>query len=141
MQIGVDSQRSVENKRVFVVENDEVNSMALQFMLADENETHVLPSPAAAIDKARAWPPHLVLLGIGVVRMEGVALIGQIKSSMSGAKILLVCNSANDALVKDALAQGADGTLLTPLKIETVRRKVDSALGRAVPIGIPVVQG
>ena len=140
MQIGVDSQRSVENKRVFVVETDEVNSMGLQFMLADENETHVLPSVSAAIDKARDWPPHLVLLGIGLVRTQGTALIGQIKSSMNSARILLVCDSADDAVVKDALAHGADGTLLTPLRIETVRRKVDSALGRAVPIGIPVVR-
>jgi DNA-binding response OmpR family regulator len=138
MQIGVDAQRSVENKRVFVIENDEVNSMALQFMLADENETHTLDSIAAAIDKSRKWPPHLVLLGIGLVRAEGTTLIGQIKAAMSSVKILLVCDSADDALVKDALAQGADGTLLRPLKIETVRRRVNSALGRAVPIGIPV---
>ena len=58
---------------------------------------------------------------------------------MSSVKILLVCDNADDALVRDALAQGADGTLLTPLTIEGVRRKVNSALGRAVPIGIPVV--
>ena len=138
MQIGVDTQRSVENKRVFVIDNDDVNSMGLQFMLADENETHVLPMIASAIDKAREWPPHLVLLGIGMVRAEGTGLIGKIKTSMNSVKILLVCDSANDALVKDALAQGADGTLLTPLTIEGVRRKVNSALGRAVPIGIPV---
>ncbi|MHB1656412.1 MAG: response regulator [Burkholderiales bacterium] len=140
MQIGVDSQRSIENKRVFVVENDEINSMGLQFMLADENETHVLSSVAAAIDKAGAWPPHLVLLGIGLVRKEGVGLISLIKAAMHNAKILLVCDSADDSTVQAALAQGANGTLLTPLRIETVRRKVDSALGRAVPIGIPVVR-
>lgn len=139
MQIGVDTQRSVENKRVFVIENDEINSMALQFILADENETHTLPKIEAAITKAREWPPHLVLLGLGLVRAEGTALIGQLKTSMNSVKILLVCDSADDALVKDALAQGADGTLLTPLTIEGVRRKVNSALGRAVPIGIPVV--
>lgn len=140
MQIGVDTQRSIDNKRVFVVDNDEINSMGLQFMLADENETHVLPSVSAAIDKAREWPPHLVLLGIGLVRTENATLIGQIKASMNSVKILLVCDSVDDAVVKDALAKGADGTLLTPLRIETVRRKVDSALGRAVPIGIPVVR-
>ena len=139
MQIGVDTQRSVENKRVFVIENDEINSMALQFILADENETHTLPRIESAIDKAREWPPHLVLLGLGLVRAEGTALIGQLKTSMNSVKILLVCDSADDALVKDALAQGADGTLLTPLTIEGVRRKVNSALGRAIPIGIPVV--
>lgn len=140
MQIGVDTQRSLENKRVFVVENDEVNSMGLQFMLADENETHVLLTVSAALDKAREWPPHLVLLGIGLVRAEGPALIGTIRAAVNTARILLVCDSADDAVVKDALAKGADGTLLTPLRIETVRRKVNSALGRAVPIGIPVVR-
>ena len=140
MQIGVDSQRSVENKRVFVVENDEINSMGLQFMLADENETHVLSSVAAAIDKAQAWPPHLILLGIGLVRNEGVILIKLIKAAMNNVRILLVCASADDSIVQAALAQGADGTLLTPLRIETVRRKVDSALGRAIPIGIPVAK-
>ena len=139
MQIGVDTQRSVENKRVFVIDDNEINSMGLQFMLADENETHVLPRITAAMDKARDWPPHLVLLGVGLVRSEGVALIGQIKTSMNSVKILLVCDSADDASVKEALAQGADGTLLTPLTIEGVRRKVNSALGRSVPLGIPVV--
>ena len=139
MQIGVDTQRSIENKRVFVIDNNEINSMALQFMLADENETHTLPQIAVAIDKAREWPPHLVLLGVGLVRSEGSTLISQLKASMNSVKILLVCDSVDDALVKDALAQGADGTLLTPLTIEGVRRKVNMALGRAVPLSIPVV--
>ncbi len=139
MQIGVDTQRSIENKRVFVIENDEINSMALQFILADENETHTLPRVAAAVEKAREWPPHLVLLGMGLVRAEGALLIGKIKSAMNGVKILLVCDSADDEKVKDALTHGADGTLLTPLTIEGVRRKVNSALGRAVPLNIPVV--
>ena len=141
MQIGVETSKAVDNKRVFVVDSDEITRAALQFMLHDENETHELSSVAGAIDKAREWPPHLVLLGIDMVRLQGVAVIGAIKSFTPSAKVLLVCDNADDALVKEALAHGADGTLLTPLKIETVRRKVDSALGRAVPIGIPVVQG
>ena len=139
MQIGVDTQRSVENKRVFVIDNNEVNSMTLQFMLADENETHTIPRIADAIDKALKWPPHLVLLGLGLVRDEGTTIIGKIKAAMNNVKILIICESADDALVKDALAQGADGVLLKPLKIETVRRRVDSGLGRVVPIGVAVV--
>ena len=140
MQIGADTQHLFENKRIFVVENDEINSMGLQFMLADENETHVLSGIGAAMDKARDWPPHLVLLGMGLVRSEGVSLIGLIKAAMNNVRILLVCDSADDDTVQAALSQGAHGTLLTPLRIETVRRKVDSALGRAVPLNIPVVR-
>ncbi len=37
MQIGVDSQRAVENKRIYVIDDDEVTRAALQFMLHDEN--------------------------------------------------------------------------------------------------------
>lgn len=58
---------------------------------------------------------------------------------MNSVKILLVCESKDDALVRETLAEGADGILLKPLTIEGVRRKVNSALGRAVPLGIPVV--
>ncbi len=141
MQIGVDSQRSVENKRVFVVDDNDVNSMGLQFILADENETHLFPSIAAAVEKAKNWPPHLVLLGIGYIRREGSGAVAQIKAAMNDVKVLLVCDSADKVSTQDAIAQGANGTLVTPLTIEGVRRKVDSALGRAVPIAIPVVQG
>jgi len=36
MQIGVEVSRAVENKRIFVVEDDEIIRSALQFMLHDE---------------------------------------------------------------------------------------------------------
>ena len=75
MQIGVDSQRAVENKRVFVIDSDEVSSMALQFMLADECETHVLPDVASALIKGLDWPPQLVLLGAGTIAEEGLSAI------------------------------------------------------------------
>ena len=40
MQIGVETSRAVENKRIFVVDDDEIIRAALQFMLHDEYETH-----------------------------------------------------------------------------------------------------
>lgn len=130
MQIGVDSQRAVESKRVFVIDNDEVSSIALQFMLADDNETHVLSGVAAAIDKGRDWPPNLILLGAGVIRLEGAGVTAQLKSQLAGVKILVVCDATDEPAIKEALAQGADGTLTRPLKIETVRREADAQLGR-----------
>jgi DNA-binding response OmpR family regulator len=139
MQIGVDSQRAVENKRVFVVDSDDISSMALQFMLADECETHVLPDVPSALIKGRDWPPQLVLLGAGSIALEGSAAVTRLKEQHPGLKILIVCDSADDAAVKAALALGANATLLRPLKLETVRRKVDAQLGRRVSFAIPVV--
>ena len=139
MQIGVDSQRAVENKRVFVVDSDEVSSMALQFMLADDNETHVIASIEAALEKGRAWPPDLVLLGIDNFAAEGSDCIERLRSAHAALRVMLVAGPDDAAAAHAACAAGANGVLLRPLTIESVRRKVDSQLGRRTALSIPVV--
>lgn len=139
MQIGVDSQRAVENKRVFVIDSDDVSSMALQCMLADECEAHVLPNVMAALDKGRDWPPQLILLGAGILAMEGADAVTHLKSHLHDVKVMIVCDSVNDPTIQKALALGASSTLLRPLKLETVRHKVDVQLGRRSTLLIPVV--
>jgi DNA-binding response OmpR family regulator len=138
MQIGVDSQRAVENKRVFIIDSDDISSTALQFMLADECEAHVLPNVVAALDKAVEWPPQLVLLGAGVLAMEGVGAVTRFKARIDNVKVMIVCDSAADPLVKEALTLGANSTLPRPLKLETVRQKVNVLLGRRALLDIAV---
>lgn len=139
MQIGVEASRSVENKRVFVVETDEVSAMALQFILADENETHVLPGVDAALAKGVDWPPNLILLGAGIVASDGAQVVSRFKTQWPALKIVIVADSSDEPAVKAAQAEGADSVLLRPLKLENVRRKVDTQLGRRTPLSIPVV--
>ena len=139
MQIGVDSQRAVENRRIFVLDRNEINSLGLQFILADENETHVMPDLEAACARAVAWPPDLVLLGLDFIAQDAAGVIARILSAMSRPKILLVCAHSDEPGVREALAAGAHGTLKAPPTIEGARRRVDVALGRAAPLGIPVI--
>lgn len=138
MQIGVDSARAVENKRVFIIDKDEVTSMALQFMLADECEAHVLSDIDSALDKGRDWPPQLVLLGCAVLAIDGSRALLRLKQRHPDLKIVIVCDTGEEPMVKEALALGAHTTLLRPLKLETVRRKVDAQLGRRAVLSIPV---
>jgi CheY-like chemotaxis protein len=130
MQIGVETAKAVDNKRLFVVANDEITRMALQFMLHDENETHDLPSLEAAFDKSTEWKPDLLLLGIDVVAERGIDVLALIKSRLADTKILLVADSREDPLVASCQTAGIDGLLLKPLTVEDVRRKVDGLLGR-----------
>ena len=139
MQIGVDSQRAVENKRVYVVDSDDIVSTALQFMLADELETHVLLSGTEALTKASSAPPELILLGVSVLEAEGVAVVTRLREAISGVRLLIVCLDSDEALVQQALALGANSILERPLKLETVRRKVDAQIGRRAALGIPLV--
>ena len=130
MQIGVESARAVDNKRLFVVANDDITRMALQFMLHDENETHDLTSLEAAFDKGIEWKPDLLLLGIDVVHERGLDVLPLIRARLAGAKILLVADSREDPLVAACQGAGIDGLLVKPLTVENARRKVDGLLGR-----------
>jgi len=137
MQIGVESARAVDNKRLFVVANDDITRMALQFMLHDENETHDLSSLEAAFDKSIEWKPDLLLLGIDVVRERGMDVLPLIRTRLTSAKILLVADNREDPLVAACQGAGIDGLLVKPLTVETVRRRVDGLLGRKLA-GIPI---
>lgn len=138
MQIGVDSNKAVDNKRVFVVDNDEIMSAALQFMLHDENETHEISSLEAAYRKAVDWKPDVMLLGIGIVKEKGVGVLAEIHAKINDLKIILVADSATDPLAKECLKNGVNSILTKPLTIEKARQRVDAQLGRSVKLSIPV---
>ena len=67
MQIGVETAKAVDQRRVFVVDEDEVTRAALQFMLHDEIETHELSSLEEAYAKGQGWlAPDVILLGVSM---------------------------------------------------------------------------
>lgn len=133
MQIGVETSRAVENKRVFVVDNDGVTRTVLQFMLHDENETHDLPSLGDAYAKSARGRPDLLLLGASIVAAEGSGLLGTLSTRWPGVRILLIADPGQEAAAQGYMKVGAHGVLTRPFTVETVRRKVDIQLGRTVP--------
>src|SRR6266852_1197951 len=71
MQIGVETSKAVDQRRVFVVDDDEITRAALQFMLHDEIETHELASPEEAYEKGVGWlKPDVVLLGVSFLKQR-----------------------------------------------------------------------
>ncbi len=139
MQIGVETSKAVDQRRIFVVDEDEVTRAALQFMLHDEIETHELASLEQAYEKGADWLiPDVVMLGISIVAARGVEVIGEIAGRYPAARILLVTGKEDEALALAALKAGAHGALIKPLTIEAVRLKVDTILGR--PGGASLVQ-
>ena len=79
MQIGVEMSKALENKRVFIVDDDEITRAALQFMLHDEFEAHEVPDIGRAFEKAKSQPPDLILLSEGVVKADGLDLIDALR--------------------------------------------------------------
>jgi PleD family two-component response regulator len=140
MQIGVDTQRAVETKRAFIIDSDDIGAMALQFMLADELEVHVLTNSGAALARAPGAALHVILLGAGALQAEGTAIVSQLLAAFGGVP-LVVYGPAGDADVSAALALGARSAIMRPFKVEAVRQKVNAQIGRRAVLTIPVVLG
>lgn len=137
MQIGVETSKAVDQRRVFVVDDDEITRAALQFMLHDEIETHELASPEEAYAKGTGWlAPHLILLSVSFIKERGPTLISEMIGRFPGVRILIICDKSQESTAVEALKAGAHGALVKPLMLESVRKKVDTVLGRggAVPL-------
>jgi len=131
MQIGVETAKAVDQRRVFVVDEDEITRAALQFMLHDEIETHELSNPEEAYAKGVDWlKPDVVLLGVSFLKSRGPGLIGELIANFPGARILVVTDRSDEATAVDAMKAGAHGAVVKPLTLEGVRQKVDTILGR-----------
>ena len=131
MQIGVETAKAVDQRRVFVVDGDEITRAALQFMLHDEIETHELADPEEAYQKGVDWlTPHVVLLGVSFLKERGAGLVADVKARFPGVRILIVCEKTDEATAVEGMKAGAHGTVVKPLTLEAVRKKVDTVLGR-----------
>jgi len=131
MQIGVETAKAVDQRRVFVVDGDEITRAALQFMLHDEIETHELADPEEAYQKGVDWlTPHVVLLGVSFLKERGAGLVADVKARFPGVRILIVCEKSDEAIAVEGMKAGAHGTVVKPLTLEAVRKKVDTVLGR-----------
>lgn len=131
MQIGVETSKAVDQRRVFVIDDDEITRTALQFMLHDEIETHELATPEEAFAKGTDWlRPQLVLLGVSFLKARGTALLGELTAAFPGLRILIVTEKSDEATALEGLKAGAHGALVKPLTLEAVRKKVDTILGR-----------
>ncbi|MBC9876512.1 response regulator [Bradyrhizobium sp. INPA01-394B] len=131
MQIGVETAKAVDQRRVFVIDEDEITRAALQFMLHDEIETHELATPEEAYAKGVDWlKPDVVLLGVSLVKAHGVALIGELCARFPGVRVLVVTDKSDETTAVEAMKAGAAGAVVKPLTLEGVRKKVDTILGR-----------
>lgn len=131
MQVGVDLAKALENKRVFIVDDDEITRAALQFMLQDEFEAHEVSGIDLVFERARKQSPDLVILAEALVKMGGADLLQRMRREAASAKVLVVVEATDLDFGRECIGLGAHGFIAKPLRIEFVRQKVNMLLGRS----------
>ncbi len=141
MQIGVEVEKAIENRRVFIVDEDDIFRAAIQFMLHDDYEAHEVASATNALAKISETAPDLIVLAENVIRANGRDVVEEFLSSAPDAKILVIVEASSSVFAKQCVEKGAHGFLAKPLRVELVRDKADALLrgGRSVVIPLNVL--
>ena len=121
-------------KRVFVVDEEPAIARTLCTILNDHGfDAQYFTNPLEALQAARNGCPDLLISGLLLPHLTGVALAIQLKSICSGCQILLMSSQAEtDDLSGFAREQGFEFRLLPkpvppPYLLEIIRRSFPAA--------------
>jgi len=128
--------------RVLVVEDDEEIAQTLQRSLRMEGyDVRIASDGVAALDDAHAFLPDLVVLDLGLPRLDGIAVARTLREQDDVPILMLTARDALEARV-EGLDSGADDYLVKPFERQELLARLRALLRRRPPRGAaPLVCG
>jgi len=123
--------------RVLVVEDDEEIAQVLQRSLRMEGyEVKLAADGVQALDEAHAFLPDLIVLDLGLPRLDGVDVAKRLREDGDEVPILML--TARDALESrvEGLDVGADDYLVKPFERQELLARMRALLRRRPPRGM-----
>ena len=123
--------------RVLVVEDDQEIAQVLQRALRLEGyEVRLAGDGVAALDEVHAFLPDLLVLDLGLPRMDGIEVARRLRKDEDDTPILML--TARDALDSrvEGLDVGADDYLVKPFEREELLARLRALLRRRPPRGM-----
>jgi CheY-like chemotaxis protein/anti-sigma regulatory factor (Ser/Thr protein kinase) len=119
-------------RRVLYIEDNDTNAELMRGMLANrpQIELTVAVNGRDGLAAARARPPHLILLDIGLPDIDGLQVLRLIRDDPRLARVPVIVVSADTSehRVDAALAGGASEFLAKPLDLRALLHAVDHQL-------------
>src|SRR5947209_9639392 len=123
----VDYERS---PRVLVVEDDDAIAQVLQRSLRMEGyDVRIAGDGVSALDQAHAFLPDLVILDLGLPRLDGVEVAKRLRESDDVPILMLTARDAVDARV-EGLDARADDYLVKPFERQELLARLRALLRR-----------
>jgi DNA-binding response OmpR family regulator len=121
--------------RVLVVEDDDAIAQVLQRSLRLEGyEVKLADDGVAALEEAHAFLPDLVILDLGLPRMDGIEVAKRLRESDDVPILVLTARDAVEARV-EGLDAGADDYLVKPFERQELLARLRALLRRRPPRG------
>ena len=128
--------------RVLVVEDDDEIAQTLQRSLRMEGyEVRIASDGVSALDDAHAFLPDLVVLDLGLPRLDGIDVAKTLREQDDVPNLMLTARDALEARV-EGLDAGADDYLVKPFERQELLARLRALLRRRPPRGAaPLVVG
>jgi DNA-binding response OmpR family regulator len=121
--------------RVLVVEDDEDIALALQRSLRMEGyEVRLAGDGEAALDEAVAFMPDMVILDLGLPKLDGIEVARRLRADGDVPILMLTARDALDSRV-EGLDVGADDYLVKPFERQELLARLRALLRRRPPRG------
>jgi DNA-binding response OmpR family regulator len=121
--------------RVLVVEDDDEIAQVLQRSLRLEGyEVRVAGDGVKALEEAHAFLPDLVILDLGLPRLDGIEVAKRLRDRDDTPILMLTARDAVDARV-EGLDTGADDYLVKPFDRQELLARLRAMLRRRPPRG------
>ncbi len=121
--------------RVLVVEDDEDIAQALQRSLRMEGyEVRIAPDGAQGLEQAHAFVPDLVILDLGLPKVDGLDVARSLREQDDVPILILTARDALESRV-EGLDAGADDYLVKPFERQELLARMRALLRRRPPRG------
>jgi DNA-binding response OmpR family regulator len=121
--------------RVLVVEDDEDIALALQRSLRLEGyDVRIARDGEAALEDYRQFLPDLVLLDLGLPKLDGIEVAQRLRADGDVLILMLTARDAVESRV-EGLDSGADDYLVKPFERQELLARMRSLLRRRPPRG------
>ena len=121
--------------RVLVVEDDDAIAQVLQRSLRMAGyEVKLAADGVAALDQAHAFLPDLVILDLGLPRLDGIEVAKTLRQTDDVPILVLTARDAVEARV-EGLDSGADDYLVKPFERQELLARMRALLRRRPPRG------
>jgi DNA-binding NarL/FixJ family response regulator len=104
----------IELIRILIVEDFEHFRKLLTSILKQRADLSIVAEASdgvEAVREAQRWRPDLILLDIGLPKLNGIEVARQVRKFLPACKILVVSQESADDVIEEALRAGADGYL------------------------------
>jgi DNA-binding NarL/FixJ family response regulator len=121
---------AVSPVRILIVEDDPMMQLGLEQALANQANLSIVghaDDGYAAVEAARRLKPDIVVMDIGLPRLDGIAATQQIKAALPDVRVVMLTSHTTENEVIGALSSGADAYCVKGTSVDRLLTAITAA--------------